>query len=107
MTWAHWGVWELLEHRRTDRQLARAPREVLTRYEKWKDIARLSGPTGIRLIAGFRDEALAGKVKGSRSSRLGDQWRVIYRMVPRALTYYIEPGVLVFPGWVVPTEAAA
>jgi hypothetical protein len=48
-----------------DRQLAKAPREVLERYEKWKDIARLSGPPGIRLIAGFHDEALAGKWKGS------------------------------------------
>jgi mRNA-degrading endonuclease YafQ of YafQ-DinJ toxin-antitoxin module len=45
---------------------------------------------GIRLIAGFHDEALAGKWKGSRSSRLGDQWRVIYRVVPEHLTYYIE-----------------
>jgi hypothetical protein len=50
-------MWELLEHRRMDRQLAKAPREVLKRYEKWKDIARLSGPPGIRLIAGFHDEA--------------------------------------------------
>jgi hypothetical protein len=83
-------MWELLEHRRTDRQLAKAPREVLKRYEKGKDIARLSGPPGIRQIAGFHDEALAGKWKGSRSSRLGDQWRVIYRVVPEDLTYYIE-----------------
>jgi mRNA-degrading endonuclease YafQ of YafQ-DinJ toxin-antitoxin module len=83
-------MWELLEHRRMDRQLAKAPREVLERYEKWKDIARLSGPPGIRLIAGFHDEALAGKWKGSRSSRLGDQWRVIYRVVPEQQTYYIE-----------------
>ncbi len=83
-------MWELLEHRRTDRQLAKVSREVLKRYEKWKDIARLSGPPGIRLITGFHDEALAGKWKGSRSSRLGDQWRVIYRVVPEHLTYYIE-----------------
>ena len=40
--------------------------------------------------ADFHDEALAGKWKGSRSSRLGDQWRVIYRVVPEQLTYYIE-----------------
>ncbi len=73
-----------------DRQLTRAPREVLKRYEKWKDIARLSGPQGIRLFAGFHDEALAGKWKGSRSSRLGDQWRVIYRVVPEQITYCIE-----------------
>jgi mRNA-degrading endonuclease YafQ of YafQ-DinJ toxin-antitoxin module len=83
-------MWELLEHRRLDRQLVKAPREVLKRYEKWKDIARLSGPPGIRLITGFHDEALAGKWKGARSSRLGGQWRVIYRVVPDHLTYYIE-----------------
>jgi len=83
-------MWELLEHRRLDRQLAKAPCEVLKRYEKWKDIARLSGPPGIGLIAGFHDEALAGKWKGPRSLRLGDQWRVIYRVVPDHLTYYIE-----------------
>ena len=83
-------MWEVLEHRRLDRQLTKAPREVLKRYEKWKDIARLSGPPGIRLIKGFHDEALAGEWRGYRSSRLGDQWRVIYRAVPERLMYYIE-----------------
>jgi addiction module RelE/StbE family toxin len=83
-------MWALLEHRRLDRQLAKAPREVLERYEKWKDVARLSGPVGIRLITGFHDEALAGKWQGFRSSRLGNQWRVIYRVVTDQVTYYIE-----------------
>lgn len=83
-------MWAILEHNRLDRQLARTPREVLKRYEKWKDIARLSGPPGLRLIKGFHDEALAGKWAGSRSSRLGDQWRVIYRVDTRRLTYYVE-----------------
>jgi DNA-binding XRE family transcriptional regulator len=73
-------VWAILEHNRLDRQLARTPREVLKRYEKRKDIARLSGPPGLRLIKGFHDEALAGKWAGSRSSRLGDHWRVIYHV---------------------------
>ncbi len=66
------------------------PREVLKRYEKWKDIVRLSGPPGVRLIKGFQDEALAGKWKGFRSSRLGDQWRVIYRVDAERVTYYVE-----------------
>jgi hypothetical protein len=30
------------------------------------------------------------KVAGARSSRLGDQSRIIYRVVPERLTYYIE-----------------
>ena len=83
-------MWAILEHNRLDRQLSKAPREVLKRYEKWKDIARLSGPPGLRLIKGFHDEALAGKWKGFRSSRLGDQWRVIYRVVADRFAYYVE-----------------
>ena len=54
------------------------PLEVLKRYEKWKDIVRISGPKGLRLIKGFRDEALRGQWEGHRSSRLGKKYRVIY-----------------------------
>lgn len=75
-------MWRIEEHRRVDKDLASAPREILKRYEKWKDIAMLSGPPGLRLIKGFNDEALSGKWQGYRSSRLGLQWRVIYRTVP-------------------------
>ncbi len=50
-------MWEILEHRRLDRQLAKAPREVLKRHEKLPDCL----PPGIRLITGFHDEALVGK----------------------------------------------
>jgi addiction module RelE/StbE family toxin len=74
-------MWRIEEHRRVDRQLDRVPGEVLKRYEKWKDIAMLSGPPGLRLIKGFHDEALAGEWKGHRSSRLGIQFRLIYRVV--------------------------
>jgi toxin HigB-1 len=79
-------MWRIEEHRRVDRQLSgRVPIEILKRYEKWKDIARLSGPQGLRAIKGFNDEALAGEWKGHRSSRLGLQWRVIYRVVAEVL----------------------
>jgi len=75
-------MWRIEEHRRVDKQLSGAPREILKRYEKWKDIAMLSGPPGLRLIRGFNDEVLSGKWDGHRSSRLGLQWRVIYLTVP-------------------------
>ena len=74
-------MWRIEEHRRVDRQLsAKAPVEILKRYEKWKDIVRLTGPAGLRAIKGFHDEALAGEWRGHRSSRLNDQRRVIYRV---------------------------
>ena len=83
-------MWQLLEHRRVDRQLGKAPREILKRYEKWKDVVVLSGPRGLRLIQGFHDEALAGQWRGYRSSRLGLQWRVIYRVAAADLAFYVE-----------------
>ena len=73
-------MWRIEEHRRVDKRLSGAPREILKRYEKWKDIASLSGPPGLRLIKGFHDEALSGAWAGYRSCRLGLQWRVIYRV---------------------------
>ena len=79
-------MWRIEEHRRVDKQLSGVvPHEILKRYEKWKDIARLSGPPGLRAIKGFHDEALAGEWKGHRSSRLGLQWRVVYRVGADAL----------------------
>ena len=79
-------MWKIEEHRRVDKQLSGAvPVEVLERYEKWKDIARISGPQGLRAIKGFYDEALSGEWKGHRSSRLGLQWRVIYQVVAGVL----------------------
>jgi len=73
-------MWEVYEHRRVARKLSRVPTEILKRYEKWKDIVRLSGPSGLRVIKGFHDEALRGEWKGHRSSRLGLQFRVIYKI---------------------------
>lgn len=82
-------MWHIEEHRRVDKQLASAPREILKRYEKWKDIATLSGPPGLRMIRGFNDEALSGKWAGHRSSRLGLQWRVIYRTAPEQQLFQV------------------
>jgi len=78
-------MWEVYEHRRLDRHVPRLPIEILKRYEKWKDIVRISGPAGLRLIRGFHDEALRGEWSGHRSSRLGLQYRVIYKIVAREI----------------------
>lgn len=72
-----------------DKQASSLPRDILKRYEKWKDIAMLSGPPGLRLIKGFHDEALSGEWKGHRSSRLGVQHRVIYRTAPEQQLFQV------------------
>ena len=73
-------MWEVYEHRRVLNRIRRLPDEILKRYEKWKDIIQISGPSGLRLVKGLHDEALRGEWKGHRSSRLGNQYRVIYRI---------------------------
>jgi mRNA-degrading endonuclease YafQ of YafQ-DinJ toxin-antitoxin module len=82
-------MWRIEEHRRVDKQVASVPKEILKRYEKWKDIAAISGPPGLRLIRGLHGEALSGEWQGYRSSRLGLQWRVVYRVIPRELLFQV------------------
>jgi addiction module RelE/StbE family toxin len=73
-------MWQIFEHRNIQRRVRKTPEDILKRYEKWKDIVQISGPAGLRLIRGFNDEPLRGEWKGHRSSRLGGQYRVIYRV---------------------------
>ncbi len=82
-------MWEIYEHRRVPKSLSGLPVQVLQRYEKWKDIVRVSGPMGLRSIKGFRDEALRGKWKGHRSSRLSQQYRVIYQVEAHEIVVYV------------------
>ena len=73
-------MWQILEHKCLDRRFKSLPIEILKRYEKWKDIVYISGPEGLRAIRGFNDEVLRGQWKGFRSSRLGQKYRVIYKI---------------------------
>jgi addiction module RelE/StbE family toxin len=73
-------MWEIYEHKRVPRQLQKLPLDILQRYEKWKDIVRISGPQGLRTIRGLNDEPLRGEWKGYRSSRLNIQYRVLYKI---------------------------
>ncbi len=78
-------MWLIYEHRTLQRHLKKIPIDILKRYEKWKDIVELSGPSGLKLIRGFNDESLRGDWKGHRSSKLGGQYRVIYKIEKKQL----------------------
>ena len=78
-------MWEVFEHRQVQKRMRKLPDEIVKRYEKWKDVVEFSGPAGLRLIRGLRDESLRGRWNGHRSSRLGDQYRVIYRIEKKRL----------------------
>ncbi len=74
-------MWRVFEGTKARSALRRLPKEILKKYEKWKDIVTLSGPKGLRQFTGLKDEALKGKWFGFRSSRLNLQYRVMYRVV--------------------------
>jgi len=74
-------MWRIEEHRRLGKQLGALPEDIAKRYEKWLDIAMITGPPGLRAIKRFHDETLSGEWSGHRSSRLGIQYRVIYRVL--------------------------
>jgi addiction module RelE/StbE family toxin len=78
-------MWQIFEHRNLQRNIRKLPNDILKRYEKWKDIVEISGAAGLKLIRGFNDEPLRGEWKGHRSSRLGGQFRVIYRIEKKEL----------------------
>ena len=82
-------MWRIEEHSRLEKQLASTPLEIQKRYEKWKDIATIAGPPGLRAIRGFRDEALSGQWNGFRSSRLSLKYRIIYRVVASQLLFQV------------------
>ena len=73
-------MWDVYEHKSLARKRGKIQEEVLKRYEKWKDIVTITGPKGLRLIKGFHDEGLKGQWRGFRSSRLGKQYRLIYKI---------------------------
>ncbi|MDP2156216.1 MAG: type II toxin-antitoxin system mRNA interferase toxin, RelE/StbE family, partial [Nitrospirota bacterium] len=49
-------------------------------YELWKNIVFRHGPDKLREFPGFHDEKLKGERKGQRSSRLSEQYRLIYEI---------------------------
>jgi hypothetical protein len=70
--------------------LDRLPRHIVEKYEVWCAIVRQSGPRGLREIKSFHDEKLSGKLASRRSSRLSEQWRVLYQVEAETVTVYVE-----------------
>ncbi len=70
----------ITESRQAQKDLARVPHSVVRAYEMWARIVESDGQGVLRRFPGYHDEALQGKWKGYRSSRLNRKWRVVYRM---------------------------
>lgn len=68
------------EAKSAQRDLAKAPREILLAYEVWARLLEDHGHHILREFKGYHDEKLHGQWLGARSSRLNRKWRVIYRI---------------------------
>jgi plasmid maintenance system killer protein len=83
-------MWAILEERNAAQAIDKLPPQVAEKYAFWCAIVRQSGPHGLRTIKSFHDEKLSGKLAHLRSSRLSQQWRVLYRVEANVVTVYVE-----------------
>jgi mRNA-degrading endonuclease RelE of RelBE toxin-antitoxin system len=83
-------MWTIVEAREAAKALDKLPPQVAEKYAFWCAIVRQSGPGGLRWIKGFHDEKLRGKLASLRSSRLSQQWRVVYRIEAHVVTVHVE-----------------
>ena len=82
-------MWSIYEKRWVQKAIKRAPKDIVKKYEAWKKIVELAGPLGLKLIKSFHDEALRGEWKGYRSSKLGIQGRIIYKVEKESFEIYV------------------
>lgn len=79
-----------MEERAAAKVIDKLPPQVAEKYAFWCAIVSQSGPAGLRTLKSFHDEKLAGKLAHLRSSRLNQQWRVLYRVEADVVTVYVE-----------------
>jgi addiction module RelE/StbE family toxin len=82
-------MWTILEASEVKKELRRCPQRILDKYEQWKAIVRASGPSALLALRGLNDEALKGRWRGFRSSRLSLRWRVAYEVRREQVTVVV------------------
>lgn len=70
----------LIESKQAQKDLDKAPKEILRSYEVWARMIENHGSAILTKFPGYRDEMLRGQWRGYRSSRLNLKWRVIYQV---------------------------
>ncbi len=81
---------EIRETKSAEKDLIRAPKEVLISYEAWARLIEEHGLAVLRKFKGYHDERLSGDMKGYRSSRLNKKWRVVYAVDSRCNVKVVE-----------------
>ena len=71
-------MWTVEIARSAEKEIKKAPQTIRNSFDAWKNLIEHYGPQSVQKINGYSDHALKGEWKGSRSSSLSEQWRVIY-----------------------------
>jgi plasmid maintenance system killer protein len=82
-------MWHIYEHRTIAKVCRKLQPEITKKYELWKDLVYRHGPEILRQFPGFHDEQLKGLRNGQRSSRLNQQYRVIYKVSREVVTVFV------------------
>ncbi len=83
-------MWTIVEEKAATKAIDKLPSQVAEKYAFWLAVVQQSGPQGLRVIKGFHDEKLSGKMSRLRSSRLSLQWRVLYSVQASTVTVTVE-----------------
>ena len=70
-------MWAVIERKDIAKSLRRFPKNIIQKYEAWKDVATKLGPLGIRALKGSRIEKLD---RTRWSCRLSDNYRIIFEI---------------------------
>lgn len=68
----------ILESKRAQKGLAKAPSEIVRAYEIWARLVEDHGSGILWEFKGYHNEKLSGVWEGHLSCRLNRKWRVIY-----------------------------
>jgi plasmid maintenance system killer protein len=82
-------MWQIFEHKSIAGVCTKIPKQVVKKYELWKNIVLRHGPEKLREFPGFYDERLKGDRAGQRSSRLNLQYWVIYSVEREFISVYV------------------
>lgn len=82
-------MWTIQEHRNVPKSMRYLSSWIVKEYEVWKDLVRRHGPEILRQYPGYHDERLKGDRAGQRSSRLSQQYRVIYAVDREVVVIYV------------------
>ncbi len=82
-------MWVIKEHRDIKKICRKLPDSIVKKYELWKNIVYRHRPEKLNDFPGFNDEELKGKRKGERSSRLSQQYKVIYSVERQIVTVFV------------------